>query len=114
MHGYAKAFLAIVVSTLGALVVALGTGATSFSDISAKSWLVAALAVIGSGGVVWLTQNGPDAPYIKAVMAALSAGIGSLVIGLDDNLLTNAEILTAISAAIVATGAVYQVANRKT
>lgn len=112
MGGYAKAIISIVVAALGAIVVALGTGATDFGDISTKSWLVAALAVLGSGGIVWLTENGPAAPAIKAVMAFLSAGIGSLVLALDDDVLTRAEQLTALAAAIVATGFVYQVANK--
>lgn len=111
MNGYVKALAAIVVSALGAIVVALGTGATDIGDISTKSWLVTALAVLGSGGMVWLTENGPGAPAIKAVMAFLSAGIGSLVLALDDDVLTRAEQLTALAAAIVATGIVYQVTN---
>lgn len=109
---YLKAIVAVGVSALGALAVALGTGATDFSDIDTKSWLIAALAVLGSGGLVWLTENGPAAPYIKAVMAFLSAGIGSLVLALDDDVLTRAEQLTALAAAVVATGLVYQVTNR--
>lgn len=113
MSAYAKALVAIVVAALGAVTVALGTGATDFGDISTKSWLVAALAVLGSGGMVWLTENGPAAPYIKAVMAFLSAGIGSLVLALDDDHLTRAEQLTALAAAIVATGFVYQVSNKE-
>lgn len=108
---YAKAILATVVAALGALAVALGTGATDFDDISTKSWLIAALAVLGSGGIVWLTENGPAAPAIKAVMAFLSAGIGSLVIALEDDVLTRGEQLTALAAAIVATGFVYQATN---
>lgn len=108
---YAKALLAIVVAALGALTVALGSGATNFGDISTTSWLIAGLTVLGSGGVVWLTENGPAAPAIKAVMAFLSAGVGSLVIALDDSVLSNAEILTAVGAAIVATGFVYQSKN---
>src|SRR5688572_27027210 len=104
MHAYLKAGLAVLVSAMGAVVVALGTGATDFEDISTKSWLIAALAVIGSGGMVWLTENGPAAPAIKAVMAFLSAGIGSVVLALDDDVLTRAEQLTALSAAIIATG----------
>ena len=110
---YAKAILALVVSALGALTVALGTGATDFGDIDTQSWLIAALAVLGSGGLVWLTENGPHAPTIKAIMAFLSGGIGSLVIALDDDVLTRAEQLTALSAAIVATGFVFQVTNDK-
>lgn len=108
---YLKAAAAVVVSALGAVVVALGTGATDIGDISTKSWLIAALAVLGSGGMVWLTENGPAAPTIKAVMAFLSAGIGSLVLALDDDHLTRAEELTALAAAIVATGVVFQVTN---
>lgn len=111
MNGYAKALAAIVVAALGAAVVALGTGNTDFEDISTKSWLVAALAVLGSGGMVWFTQNGPAAPYIKALIGGLTAGIGSLVLALDDDVLTRAEQLTAFAAAVVGLGIVYQVTN---
>lgn len=112
MKAYVKAILAVVVSALGAIVVALGTGATDLGDISGKSWLITALAVLGSGGMVWLTENGPAALIAKAIIAFLSAGIGSLVIALDDDVLTRAEQLTALAAAIVATGFVYQIPNR--
>lgn len=108
---YAKALIATLVSGVAALVVALGTGATDFGDISTKSWLITLATVLGSGGIVWFTQNGPAAPAIKAVVGFLSAGIGSLVIALDDSVLTRAEELTAFAAAVVATGLVYQVAN---
>lgn len=111
MGSYFKAIAAVVVSALGALVVALGTGATDFGDISTQQWLIAAGAVLGSGGLVWFTENGPAAPAIKAVMGFLSAGVASLVIALDDDVLTRAEQLTALSAAIVATGFVYQLRN---
>ena len=108
---YPKAILAVVVSALGALVVALGAGDTDFGDIDAKTALVAAIAVLGSGGMVFLTQNGPAAPYIKAVIAFLTAGFGSLVVALDDDHLSRAEQLTALAAAVVATGFVYQFAG---
>lgn len=111
MTMYIKALLAVAVSAAGALAVALGTGNTDFGDLSASSWLIAALTVLGSGGLVYLAENGPAAPAIKAVMAFLSAGIGSLVIALDDNFVTHAEWLTALSAAVVATGFVYQATN---
>jgi len=109
---YLKALVAVAVSAAGAIVVALGTGATSIGDIDFQSWLIAALAVLGSGGLVWLTENGPYHAYIKSVMAFLTAGIGSLVLSLDDNVVSQAELLTAASAAIVATGFVYQAANK--
>lgn len=111
MNKYAKAIAAVVVAAAGALVVALGTGDTSFSDIDTKSWLVALLTVLGSGGLVWLAQNGPAAPVIKTVLAFLTAGVGSVVLALDDNHVTTAEWLTAFIAAAVATGIVYQATN---
>lgn len=114
MGSYAKAIAAIVVSALGALTVALGTGATDFDDISSRQWLVALGAVLGSGGLVWLTENGLAAPYIKAVMGFLSAGVASLVIALEDDVLTRAEQVTALSAAVLATGIVYQITNNPT
>lgn len=107
-----KAAVAIVVSAAGALVVALGTGNTDIGDLDSQTWLVAALAVLGSGGLVWFAQNGPAAPAIKAVIAFLTAGIGSLVVALDDNHISQAEWLTAFSVAAVATGLVYQVTNK--
>jgi len=108
---YPKAVLAVVVSALGALVVALGAGDTDFGDIDFKTALIAAIAVLGSGGMVFLTQNGPAAPYIKAVIAFLSAGMASAVVALDDDHFSRAEQLAALSAAIVATGFVYQFAG---
>jgi hypothetical protein len=61
--------------------------------------------------MVYLTENGPAAPYIKAVMAGLSAGVASLVLALDDGVINRAEQLTAFAAAVVATGFVFQVKN---
>lgn len=109
---YAKAIVSTVVAAVGALVVALGTGNTDFHDISTQSWLIAAGTVLASGGIVWLTENGVAAPAIKAVVAFLSAGVGSLVVALDDSHISQAEYLTAFSAAVVATGFVYQVTNK--
>lgn len=113
MGPYVKAVAAIVVSALGALTVALGTGHTDFDAIDTQTWLVAALAVLGSGGFVWFVENvqGVAGGVIKAVLAFLTAGISALVVALDDDVLTRAEQLTAFSAAIVATGLVYQLTN---
>lgn len=112
---YAKAVLAVVVSAIGALVVALGTTSTGdIGDIDTKSWLLAGAAVLGSGALVWLVQNIPSVAggVAKAIVAFLSAGIASLVIALDDNLISQAEWLTALSAAVAATGLVYQITNK--
>jgi hypothetical protein len=111
---YTKAFLAVVVSAAGALVTALGTGNTSVGNLDAKTWLIAAATVLGSGGLVWFAQNVPGVAggAIKTVVAFLSAGVASLVVALDDKVVTQAEWLTAFSAAAVATGFVYQMQNK--
>lgn len=109
---HAKALVAVVVAALGALVTALGPGGDKeLGDLSGQDWLVAALAVLGSGGLVWLVENTSAAPVAKAIVAFLTAGFGSLVVALDDNVITQAEWITAIGAAVVATGFVYQVPN---
>ena len=112
MSAYVKAFAAVVVSALGALVVALGTGATDFGDIDPQSWLVAAGAVLASGGLVWFAENGPAAPIIKAIIGGLTAAVATLTVALDDHVLTRAEQLTALSAFIVGLGIVYQLKNK--
>ena len=98
---------------VGAIVTALGTSPEqSFSTLSTVQWLVAVGTILGSGGVVWFVENGPAHAYIKTVVAFLSAGIASLVVALGDNHISQAEFLTAFSAAVVATGLVYQVSNK--
>jgi hypothetical protein len=84
-----KALMAILVSLAGALAVALGTGNTgSLGSLDATHWLLAIASVLGSGGVVWFCENGPWHPYIKTVVAFLSAGIASLVTALNDSIIT--------------------------
>lgn len=110
---YVKALAAIVVSAVGALVVALGTGATDFGDISTQGWLIAGGAVLASGGLVWFTENGPAAPYIKAVIGGLTAAVAAATLALDDNVFTRAEQLTAFAAFVLGLGIVYQVSGPK-
>ncbi len=107
-----KAVVAVVVSAAGALVTALGTSPQqNLGHLDTKTWLIAVGSVLGSGGLVWLTENGAAHAYIKTVVAFLSAGIASLVVALSDNVINQAEWLTAFSAAVVATGFVYQARN---
>jgi peptidoglycan/LPS O-acetylase OafA/YrhL len=113
MKAYLKAAAAVVVAALGALVVALGPGGDkTLGDLSATDWLTAALAVLASGGMVWLVENTGAAAVAKAAIAFLTAGFGSLIVALDDNDITQTEWLTAVGASIVATGFVYQLANQ--
>lgn len=109
-----KALLAIVVSAAGALVTALGTSPQqSLNHLSTATWLIAIGSILGSGGIVWFCQNTPGIAggVIKAAVAFGSAGIASLVVALNDNVITQAEGLTALIAAITATGFVYQATN---
>jgi len=108
-----KAVVAIIVSAAGALITALGPPGNTIGDLDAKHWLIAIATVLGSGGLVWFTENvsGVAGGVIKAAIAFLSAGVASLVVALDDNHITQAEWLIAFVAAVTATGLVYQVTN---
>ena len=110
---YLKAFIAIVVAGAGALITALGPPGNTIGDLDAKHWLIAIGSVLASGGIVWYVENiqGVAGGVIKAAIAFLSAGVASLVVALDDNRITQAEWLIAFSAAVVATGLVYQATN---
>jgi len=110
----AKAVISAVVAAAGALIVALGTGNNqTIGDLGWRHYFAAILAVLGSGGIVWFTQNGPWHPYIKTVVAFLSAGIASLVTALEDGVVSQTELLVAFTAAVAATGLVYQIPNGK-
>lgn len=110
---YFKALASLAVAIIAALVTALGTGATDFSDIDTQTWLVAAGAVLASAALVWWVENIPGAAggIIKAVVAGLGASVAALVTALDDDVLTRVEQLTSLSAFLVALSAVYQVSG---
>jgi hypothetical protein len=108
---YAKAILATIVATIGALVTALGPGSHNLGDLTTQTWLVAVGSILSSGALVWWTENGPWHPYIKTVLASAGAFVTSLITAFNDGVVTQGELLTAISAAIVATGLVMQAAN---
>lgn len=50
--------------------------------------------------------------YIKAIIAALVAGLGSLAVALGDNAISAQEYVTAAIVALTAFGAVYAVPNK--
>jgi hypothetical protein len=52
------------------------------------------------------------APYLKAVTAALVAGLGVVATGLDNNGLSGQEWVYAVIAFLVGLGAVWAVPNR--
>jgi hypothetical protein len=110
---FVKALLATLAATVGALVVALGPGSNSLGQLDTKTWLVAILTILGSGGLVAWVENVPSvAPIAKAVVGFLSAGIASLVVALNDGVITQSEWLVAFGAAVAAAAAVYQIKNK--
>lgn len=52
------------------------------------------------------------APYAKAVVGALVAGLSAIATSLDDNGLSAQEIVTAVIAFLVGLGVVYGVPNK--
>lgn len=105
-----KAGIALLVAVLAALTTAL-TGKTDFADIDTRTWLIALGTVLASGALVAFVQNvlGVAGGIIKAVVGAAGAAVASLVTALDDQVLTQVEIVTAISAFVVGLSLVYQI-----
>ena len=109
-NGYIKGFIALVVAILAALTTAL-TGKTDFGDIDTQTWLIVLGTVLASGALVAFVENvtGLAGGIIKAVVGAFGAAVTSLVTSLDDQVLTQVEMLTALSAFVVGLSLVYQI-----
>lgn len=103
----AKAIVAALIALGAALIPALDD-----NGLSAQEAITGALAVLGSAGVVWYVANGPGAQYAKSVVGSLGAGLSSLLVALDDDLITTQEWTTAGVAALVGLGIVTVVQNR--
>lgn len=113
---YGKATAALVVAILAALISALGVDSSrDFGDIDTQTWLIAAGAVLASGALTAWVQNVPGVAggVIKAVIAALSAAVTSLIVAADDHMFTRVEQLTALSAFVVGLSAVYQITDKE-
>ena len=110
LSGYIKGLIALLVAVLAALTSAL-TGKTDFADIDTRTWLIALGAVLASGALTAFVTNvaGVAGGIIKAVIGALGATVASLVTSLDDQVLTQVEMLTALSAFVVGLSLVYQI-----
>ena len=115
---YAKAIAGAVVAFAVALGSALTVGDMNLADLDSQAWLNVILATLGSGAVVWLIENSGAAPVAKAVAAAATAGIGALLLAMDEQsagaqVVTQAEWLGVFVTAVLATGAVYQIKNER-
>src|SRR5262245_30115017 len=111
VQSYVKAIVALVVAILGALATALGTGATDIGDIDTQTWLIALGTVLASGALVAFVENIPGLAggIIKAVVGALGAAVAALVPAFDDRVLSQLEVVTALSAFVVGLSLVYQI-----
>ncbi len=114
MSKYAKAVVATLVAVAGALVTALGTSPQqNLSHLDTRTWLMAVAAILASGALTWWAQNVPGVAggIIKAVIASGGAFVTALITAYADNVVTQAELIGAIGAGLVALAAVYQVKN---
>ena len=117
MNKYAKAVVATLVAVGAALMTALGTSPQqNLAHLDTKTWLVAIGAILASGGMTWWTENVPGVAggIIKGGVASAGAFVTVLVTAYADNFVSQAELIGAISSAIVALGAVYQISNKPT
>lgn len=112
---YVKALATLVVTGLTAYIAAAADG-----SVTAVEWVTIAIAVVVATGVVWAIPSTPKwfQSYGKAFAGALVAGLSSLAVGLSDGdpdgavgSLSQAEIITAIVAFIVALGLVAAAPN---
>ena len=110
MQGYIKAGIALLVAILAALTTAL-TGKTDIGDIDTRTWLIVLGTILASGALVAFVENvtGLAGGIIKAVDGAFGAAVASLVTSLDDQVLTQVEMITALSAFVVGLSLVYQI-----
>lgn len=110
-HGYIKGGIALVMAVLAALTTALGTGATDVGDIDTQTWLIALGTVLASGALVALVENIPGVAggIMKAVIGAFGAAIAALVPAFDDRVVTQLELVTALSAFVAALALVYEI-----
>jgi hypothetical protein len=104
VHGWVKAGVAVVLAVLGALTTAFATGATTVGDIDTQTWLIALGTVLASGALVAFVENikGLAGGIIKAVIGAFGAAVASLVPAFDDRVVSQLELVTAVSAFVAA------------
>jgi len=108
---YLKAVVALVAAVVAAVATAVGNG--SLDDLGGSDWVKIGLVIAASTAAVWWAENGAAAPYIKASLAALTAGLTALSVGYEnDGVISQGEVLTAAGALLVALTATYQVRNK--
>lgn len=111
---YAKAIMATILAVATALVTALGTSPQqNLGHLAAVDWLKIIVAILASGGLTWWCQNVPGIAggVIKAFVAGAGAFCTALITAYADQIVTQGELIGAITAGLAAIAAVYQVSN---
>jgi hypothetical protein len=111
LHGIIKGVIALVLAILAALTTAFATGATDVGDIDTQTWLIALGTVLASGALVAFVENIPGVAggIMKAVIGAFGAFIAALVPAFDDRIVSQLELITALSAFVAALALVYEI-----
>lgn len=114
MKKYAKAALATLIALATVLVTALGTSPQqNLSHLSTVDWLKVIVAFLATGAVTAWVENVPGfaGGIIKAVVASVGAFCTALITAYADQIVTQGELIGAITAGLIALAAVYQVPN---
>lgn len=116
VHGIVKGVVALILAVLAALTTALGTGATDVGDIDTQTWLIALGTVLASGALVAFVENVPGLAggIIKALIGAGGAFVAALIPAFDDRVVSQLELVTAVSAFFATLALVYQIPDPKT
>jgi hypothetical protein len=100
-----------IVVTLVAAGAAVYQALQGDDTISVQDGFVIALAILGSGGIVWYVSKAQAA---KAFVGGLGVALGSLSLAISgDTVVTNAEWIGAAVAGLVAFQAVYWTPNEE-
>ena len=109
---YAKEALALLIAAGTVLVTALGTSPQqNLSHLSGADWLKAIVAFLATGAVTAFVTNVPGIAggIIKAFVAGAGAFCTALITAYADQIITQGELIGAITAAALAIAAVYEV-----
>lgn len=110
----AKAILATLISLGTVFVTALGTSPQqNLQHLGAVDWLKCIVAFLATGGFTWWVENVPG--IAGGIIKAFGAGVGTfctaLITAYADQVVTQGELIGAITAAGVAVLAVYEQTN---
>jgi hypothetical protein len=111
---YAKAVLALLIAIATAFVTALGTSPQqNLGHLGTYDWLKIIGSILASGAATWWATNVPGLAggIIKAFLAASGAFVTALITAYADNIITQGELIGAISAALIALTVVYENPN---